>query len=191
MAVIPASAEALWGVGATCLTPLSCKSLRDVLPHTPQADEIVKRRSRFRDTSAAAVDRVAITTFARCLGVRVRSPQTFTPMSWLGLRTIPSPHRKPAANSRSEPGVRIVTASVVSIDPRLIRISSGSSTTTLSRRIPDPSLRRVCSRAIAEGALSGTGTGQLYLRGFRSLTPRRTVDRTSTTKSPSEAARTA
>ncbi|KAF0963132.1 hypothetical protein MLGJGCBP_03741 [Rhodococcus sp. T7] len=44
---------------------------------------------------------------------------------------MPSVSRKPCANSTSEPGVRIVTANGVPFT----RISSGSSTTTVSGRV--------------------------------------------------------
>ena len=60
-------------------------------------------------------------TVSRQYSIRTMSP---------GSRARPSEQRKPAASSKSWPGVRMVTASV----SRPTRISSGSSTVTESTR---------------------------------------------------------
>ena len=79
-----------------------------VEPHTPQADVIVKRRSRMRTDSSELSETSAITTFARCLKDKDLSAQTLTEINSSGDFKKPSPHKKPAANSKSEPGVRMV-----------------------------------------------------------------------------------
>ena len=58
----------------------------------------------------------------------------------MGFVRNPSPQRKPAASCKSAPGVRMVIPSCSSSLPRFMRISSGSSTTTLSDVVVSESL---------------------------------------------------
>src|SRR2546422_882276 len=67
-----------------------------------------------------------------------------------GPATMPSPCRKPAASSKSAPGVRIVTAAVRRLWPARIRISSGSSVASRSERLRDPSASNATTRAGTE-----------------------------------------
>src|SRR5207302_8950968 len=67
-----------------------------------------------------------------------------------GPATMPSPCRKPAASSKSAPGVRIVTAAVRRLRPARIRISSGSSVASRSERLRDPAASNATTRAETE-----------------------------------------
>src|SRR5207302_8156943 len=64
--------------------------------------------------------------------------------------TMPSPCRKPAASSKSAPGVRMVTAAVCRFWPARTRISSGSSVASRSERLRDPAASNATTRAGTE-----------------------------------------
>ena len=72
---------------------------------------MVNRRSRIRTDSSLFCATSAITTFARWRSDKDLSAQTLTEINSSGDLRKPSPHKKPAASSKSAPGVRIVMPS--------------------------------------------------------------------------------
>ena len=115
---------------ATFEQPLVRKSSMWVDPHTPQALDIVKRRSRVRVTAGASGTTRATITFSCSRGVNSLSLQVVMPIKSSLVRNKPSVQRNPAPNSMSAPGVRMVMANCCKPAPPSIRISSGSSPTT-------------------------------------------------------------
>src|SRR5882724_1581632 len=67
-----------------------------------------------------------------------------------GPAKMPSPCRKPAASSKSAPGVRIVTAAVRRTWPATSRISRGSSVASRSERLRDPAASTATTLAETE-----------------------------------------
>jgi len=107
-------------------------SLIEVLPHTPQADVVKKARRAAGVTSTPGAREmstmlpISLSLWSRC--PQVVPSQTFIAAMSSRPRTIASPTRKPAANSTSSPGVRMVMVSAV--PPT--RIPSGSSAASRS-----------------------------------------------------------
>ena len=106
----------------------------EVLPHTPQAEVVMKLRRAAGVTSTPGA-RAMSTMFPISSSLWSRCPQVVPSQTFIAAmssrpRTIASPTRKPAASSTSSPGVRIVMVSAVPST----RIPSGSSAASRSAR---------------------------------------------------------
>ncbi len=103
-------------------------------PHNPQADVIPKVRLGMKKSTVEPGAVTAVTMLYCCAAEPSQSTQYSMRLSCARPVMIPSAKSRPAASSKSAPGVRIVTATGCMRVPLRSRISIGSSVATRSMR---------------------------------------------------------